>query len=142
MAEFMKPADLKMISADAELAAQKAAMAKKLQAGQVEEGLRQAFQSREIAPEAYDRINTAVRIAAEQGKHEILVLRFPATFCKDGGRRINNFEPDWPDSLDGFGKTAFEFYERELNPLGYTIRAEVMNFPGGMPGEVGLYLRW
>ena len=142
MAEFMKPADLKMISADAELAAQKAAMAKKLQAGQVEEGLRQAFQSREIAPEAYDRINTAVRIAAEQGKHEILVLRFPANFCKDGGRRINNFEPDWPDSLDGFGKTAFEFYERELNPLGYTIRAEVMNFPGGMPGEVGLYLRW
>lgn len=142
MAEFIKPADLKMISADAELAAQKAAMAKKLQAGQVEEGLKQAFQSREVAPEASERINNAVRIAAEQGKHEILVLRFPASFCKDGGRRINNFEPDWPDSLDGFGKTAFEFYEKELAPLGYTLRAEVMNFPGGMPGEVGMYLRW
>jgi hypothetical protein len=142
MAEFLKPADLNMISAEVELEAQKAEMAKRLQAGQAEESVRQAFESRQLAPEAPERINKAVRDAAERGEHEVLVLRFPSTFCKDGGRRINNFEHDWPDSLQGFGRTAFDFYEKELRPLGFTLRAEILNFPGGMPGDVGMYLRW
>ena len=45
-------------------------------------------------------------------------------------------------SLHGFGKTAFDFYAAELRPLGFTMRAEIMNFPGGMMGDVGMYLRW
>jgi len=142
MTQFLNPADLKMIAAEREIEKQKAEMAKRLQAGQAEEGLKQAFESRQVSAEAPERINKAVRDAAEQGLHEVLVLRFPSTFCKDGGRRINNFEPDWPNSLQGFGKTAFDYYEKELRPLGFTLRAEILNFPGGMPGDVGMYLRW
>ena len=142
MTQFINPADLKQIAEQAEIEERRAAMAKRLHADQAAEGLKQAFESRKVAPEAPDRINKAIRDAAEQGKHEVLVLRFPSTFCKDGGRSINNFEPDWPNSLMGFGKTAFEFYAKELRPLGYTLRAEIMNFPGGMPGDVGMYLRW
>lgn len=142
MAQLLNPADLKQIAADLALAEQKAAAARRLQADQAEAGLRQAFESRDVAPEAPERINKAIRDAAEQGKHEALMFRFPSTFCKDGGRSINNFEPDWPKTLTGFAKKAFDYYTTELNPLGYTLRAEIMTFPGGMPGDVGFYLRW
>ena len=142
MTQFLKPAELKQITDEVELAEQRAALARRLQTDQAVEGLKQAFLSRELAPQAPARINAAVRGAAEQGAHEILVLRFPSSYCNDGGRRINNFEADWPNSLEGFGKTAFDFYEKELQPLGFTLRAEIMDFPGGMPGDVGMYLRW
>ena len=142
MAQFLNPAELKKITDEKEMAERRAVLAQRLQADQAAEGLKQAFESRELAPEAPERINKAVRDAAERGAHELLVLRFPSTYCSDGGRRINNFESDWPDSLQGFGKTAFEFYAKELKPLGFTMRAEIMNFPGGMPGDVGMYLRW
>ena len=142
MAQFLNPAELKKITDEKEMAERRAVLAQRLQADQAAEGLKQAFESRELAPEAPERINKAVRDAAERGAHELLVLRFPSTYCSDGGRRINNFESDWPDSLQGFGKTAFEFYAKELKPLGFTMRAEIMNFPSGMPGDVGMYLRW
>jgi hypothetical protein len=142
MTEFLKPADLKKLAEDVRVAEARAAAAKMIQAEQAADGLRQAFESREVAAEAPERINRAVRDAAQRGEHEILVLRFPAKYCRDGGRGINNYEPDWPDSLEGFGRTAFEFYAKELRPLGFTMRAEIMNFPQGMPGDVGMYLRW
>jgi hypothetical protein len=50
--------------------------------------------------------------------------------------------PDWPDSLEGFAKKAYEFYQKELRPLGYKLHAQVIDFPGGMPGEIALLLKW
>ena len=44
-------------------------------------------------------------------------MRFPSSYCTDGGRAINSFEPDWPQTLTGFAKKAHEFYEKELAPL-------------------------
>jgi hypothetical protein len=29
-----------------------------------------------------------------------------------------------------------------LAPLGYKMRMEVLDFPGGMPGEIGIFFRW
>ena len=69
-------------------------------------------------------------------------MTFPASYCNDGGRRINNLDPDWPTSLEGFAKRAFEFYEKELRPLGYKLHADIISFPGGMPGEVAFILKW
>jgi hypothetical protein len=142
VSQLINSADLKKIAEDLEMQKRKEEAAVRLNADKVAEDLKKEFEAREISPQAPDRINIAVRAAVERGEHEVLVLRFPATFCRDGGRSINNFEPDWPESLTGFAKTAFEFYANELRPLGYTLRAEIMNFPGGMPGDVGLYLRW
>lgn len=142
MSQFTNPAELKQIAADLELAAQKAALERRMQSDRVADELKAAFEAREIAPETPERINAAIRRAAENGEHEILVLRFPSSFCSDGGRRINNYEGDWPDSLKGFAKTAYDYYADELRPLGFTMRAEILNFPGGMPGDVGMYLRW
>jgi hypothetical protein len=104
--------------------------------------LREAFMSRVVQPQAIERINNAVSIAAKQGHHQIQVVTFPSSFCSDGGRRINIADPEWPSTLEGFAKDAFQFYDKELKPLGYKLHAEIISFPGGMPGDVGLFLKW
>jgi len=142
MAQISTPAELNMISAEKEIAEMNAALEKKRQAAAQAELLKQAFESRDVHPEVMERIDAAVRAAAGQGLHEIQVLRFPASYCNDRGRRINNLERDWPESLEGFGKTAFQFYEKELEPLGYTLRAEIVSYPDGMLGDVGMFIRW
>lgn len=142
MEAILKPEELHKISEEAEMVELKAALEKKKKAEQSAEELRLAFMAREIAPEAPVIINTAVKTAARRGMREIQVLRFPASFCNDGGRSINNFEPDWHKSLEGFAKRAYQYYEKELQPLGFKVRAEIASFPDGMPGDVAVYLRW
>jgi hypothetical protein len=104
--------------------------------------LRNAFMSRKVAPEAVERINNAVRIAAQNGHHHLEVITFPSSYCSDGGRRINIADAEWPTTLTGFAKDAYDFYDKELRPLGYKLRAEIISFPGGMPGDISLSLAW
>jgi hypothetical protein len=35
-----------------------------------------------------------------------------------------------------------EFYEQNLKPLGHKAWAEILNYPDGTLGEVGIFLRW
>jgi hypothetical protein len=35
----------------------------------------------------------------------------------------------------------YEFYERELKPLGYRARVEIIDYPGGVPGNIGMFLK-
>lgn len=104
--------------------------------------LREAFMSRDVRPDAPQRLMTAVKHAIAMGKHEILVVQFPSELLTDRGRRVNNFEPDWPDTLDGFAKRAYEHYKEHLEDKGYKIRAQILDYPGGKPGQVGLFLSW
>jgi hypothetical protein len=142
MEPILKPADLAKISDDAEMAELKAALAKKKKADSSLEEMKHAFMARDVASEAPARINAAIKTAAQRGLREIQVLRFPASYCNDGGRAINNFESDWPKSLEGFAKRAHQYFEKELQPLGFKIRAEIVSFPDGMPGDVGMFLKW
>jgi hypothetical protein len=142
MAGILSPKDLNKMAAEAEVALfDEERQARKRKETQEAE-LREAFSSREVHPEAIDRINRAITIAAKQGKNQIQVLTFPATYCNDGGRRINNFDPEWPSSLEGFAKKGYEFFEKELRPLGFKIGAEITSFPNGMPGDVAMFLKW
>ena len=136
------PNELKQISSDAEMAKVDEELLAKKRKEQQQAELREAFMCREIHPEAVDRINNAVRIAAQRGHHQIEVITFPCSFCSDGGRRVNIGDPEWPSTLTGFAERAYEFYAKELRPHGYKLSAEIISFPGGMPGEVGLYLKW
>lgn len=142
MVDLLKPGDLRKIADDLDMAKAK----KMLEHMKIEEaerdGLREAFLSREIHPQVKERVNTAIRRAAEQGNRQLLALTFPASYCNDSGRSINNMEPDWPQSLEGFAKRAYEYFMAELKPLGYKLTAQVLDYPGGMPGSVGLYLSW
>ncbi len=83
-----------------------------------------------------------VNQAAERGATEVQVYRFPNAMCSDRGRRINNQEADWPQTLEGRPKAGYEFWREHLQPLGFGLKAEVVDYPGGMPGDIGLFLTW
>ena len=104
--------------------------------------LHESFDGREVQPEALDRIATLVRKTIDMGDKQALVLRFPSDWLPDQGRAITNHDKDWYDKLDGFPKRAYDFFKRELEPRGFQIRAEILNWPGGMPGDVGFFLQW
>jgi hypothetical protein len=142
MPGLLRPEDLAMISSDAEMDEIKRERQLKSKKSQQEKELREAFMSRKVAPEAVERINNAVRVAAQNGQHHMQVMTFPSSYCSDGGRRINIADPEWPTTLSGFAKDAYDFYDSELRPLGYKLRAEIISFPGGMPGEVAMSLVW
>lgn len=142
MTGLLRPEDLNQLSSDAEMAKMDEERQYKKKKEQQQLELREAFMSREVQREAIDRINHAVSVAAKSGQHQLQVVTFPCKFCSDGGRRINIADPEWPSTLEGFAKKAFEFFDKELRPLGYKLYAEIISFPHGMPGEVGLFLKW
>ena len=142
MTDLFRPEDLRKISDDQDMAKAKKALEQMRAQEKEQAGLHEIFMSKEIHPEAKTRINAAIQRAAQQGERRLLAVRFPASYCNDQGRRINNLEPDWPVSLEGFAKKAYEYYMAELKPLGFKLNAEILDYPGGMPGEVALYLRW
>lgn len=142
MAVLLRPNDLKEISAEAESVKMEEERELRRKKEKRAAELREAFMARDVLPDAIDRVNNVVRVAAEQGLHQIEVVTFPVKYCNDGGRSINCFDPDWPKSLEGYAKKAYLFYEKELRPLGYKVHAEVITYPGGIPGEAALYLKW
>jgi hypothetical protein len=142
MAELLRPKELLQMASDAEMAEMDKERALKQKKQQQDLDLREAFMKRTVAPEAIDRINHAVSVAAKRGEHQIQALTFPCSYCSDGGRRINIGDPEWPTTLQGFAKNGYDFFEKELRPLGYKLHAEITSFPGGMPGEAALFLKW
>ncbi|MBN9445937.1 MAG: hypothetical protein J0I67_03400 [Bosea sp.] len=82
------------------------------------------------------------RAAAERGEKEVLVMRFPSALCSDRGRAINNAEADWPTTLTGRPRQAYEFWQEHLRPAKYKLRAMIIDWPGGMPGDVAFFLSW
>ena len=143
MAEkLLTPNDLKGIAEKIHMAKVQEQFDRVRKEQEEQRAIHEAFMSRDVHPEVMNRVNDAVRRAAEQGLHEVQVLTFPASFCNDQGRRINNGEQDWPDSLEGFAKKAHAFFETELKPLGFKSRAQVLNYPDGRLGDIGVFLAW
>ena len=80
---------------------------------------------------------------AEHGEKEYLLLRFPSALCTDGARAINNPPNDsWPQTLRGEAAELYTRWHDELRPRGFHLSARVLDFPDGMPGNVGLFLFW
>jgi hypothetical protein len=92
-----------------------------------------------------DRLARAAAIikrAASNGRTEVEVVRFPNQLCTDRGRAINQMEPGWEDTLTGLPKELLEFWRKHLRDRGYKMRVQIVDFPGGMPGDVGMTLSW
>jgi hypothetical protein len=87
-------------------------------------------------------VRLRVMHAAEDGAFEALVMRFPSALCDDGGRAINNFAADWPRTLPGKARVAYLLWEKWAKPRGFGLRAQIVDYPDGMPGDVGLYVTW
>lgn len=80
--------------------------------------------------------------AAKNGLTEVQVYRFPNSLCTDRGRAINQQEPGWESTLTGIPKEIYEFWTRRLRPLGYKLRVQIVDFSGGVPGDVAIMLKW
>jgi len=95
-----------------------------------------------ISDESWRTLLHSARQAAERGQKEFMLLRFPSDICSDGGRAINITEPGWPATLCGEAGELYLRWERDLKPQGFHLAARVLDFPGGMPGDIGLFLSW
>jgi len=62
--------------------------------------------------------------------------------CTDHGRAINQREAGWEKTLTGIPKEIFQLWADHLKPKGYRIAYQIIDFPGGMPGDIGVTLSW
>lgn len=100
------------------------------------------FLSHHLGEKERGHILALVDRAALHDEFEVMVYSFPSYLCTDGGRAINNVLPNWPATLQGKARDIFELFERVGKPLGYRFRAMVINFPGGIPGDIGFFVSW
>ncbi len=90
-------------------------------------------------------IRRAVRIierAVSNGMTEVQVYRFPNQLCTDRGRAINQQEQGWENTLTGVPQEIYQLYDKYFRPRGYKMKVEIVSFPDGMPGDVGMTLKW
>jgi hypothetical protein len=144
---FMSAADLRIYMSEMQMA----------KASKSVEGMDRAEKARhdlikrmaepiDLTPERLKEIlqplKTKLRAAAERGQTELMVMRFPNALCTDHGRAINNSDPAWPDTLTGRPRQAYELWRDQLRSAGFRLSALIIEWPGGLPGDVGLFLKW
>ncbi len=100
------------------------------------------FLHRQVSPDEIAMVRRLVANAVKDGKMEAMVYSFPSELCTDSGRAINNNDPRWPETLQGKAKEFYDRYQEFGKPGGYKLKAMVVNFPGGVPGDIGFFLNW
>jgi hypothetical protein len=100
------------------------------------------FLHQHVSEDEIAMVRRLVANAVKDGKMEAMVYSFPSDLCTDSGRAINNNDPDWPETLQGKAKEFFDRYQQFGKPGGYKLKAMVINFPGGVPGDIGFFLNW
>ena len=135
-------ADLRMMQIRREMEE----MEKRARIREAEEAKRSAFAHEflggHITEEEREMVRRLVMNAVKEGKLEALVYSFPSELTTDGGRAINSNRPDWPETLRGKARELYDRFEAVGKPAGYKLKAMIVNFPGGVPGDVGLFLNW
>jgi hypothetical protein len=105
-------------------------------------GDRRRFEARGLTDADRKDVLSKVRVAFETGQWEVMLVSFPSDFCTDGGRRVNNRLPGWQDTLPGGARALHGFWREALQPGGFGFGARILNFPGGVLGDVGLFVTW
>jgi hypothetical protein len=86
--------------------------------------------------------STVIQRAVRNGLTEVQVYRFPHMLCTDNGRAINQQEPGWEKTLTGIAREIYQLWSDYLKPRGYRIRYQIVDFPGGVPGDISVVLVW
>jgi len=110
----------------------------------------------EIIQSGLDRI----RRAFDRGETELMMTSFPSGFCSDGGRAVNNAgeppinkpseaelaarpdEPEWLVTLPAGVRQVYQYWKDNLKPGGFQFSVRIISYPGGKPGDVGLFFAW
>ena len=85
---------------------------------------------------------TVIQRAVRNGLTEVQVYRFPNSLCTDKGRAINQMEKGWEQTLTGMAKEIYQLWADYLQPRGYRIKYHIVDFPGGVPGDIGIIVSW
>jgi hypothetical protein len=101
-----------------------------------------------------------IKNAFERGESELMVASFPGDFCTDGGRAVVNTgerpinkptkeeearqaeQPDWLLTMPAGIRRAHEYWKQHLKPGGFGFAARVISYPGGKPGDIGVFITW
>ncbi|WP_424631491.1 hypothetical protein [Bradyrhizobium sp. SYSU BS000235] len=86
--------------------------------------------------------SSVIQRAVRNGLSEVQVYRFPNSLCTDHGRAINQQEAGWEKTLTGIPREIFQLWSDYLQPRGYRIRYQIIDFPGGMPGDISIVIAW
>jgi hypothetical protein len=86
--------------------------------------------------------STVIQRAVRNGLSEVQVYRFPNSLCTDRGRAIHQLEPGWEKTLTGIPREIFQLWSDYLKPRGYRISYQIIDFPGGMPGDISIVIAW
>jgi hypothetical protein len=86
--------------------------------------------------------STVIQRAVRNGLTEVQVYRFPNSLCTDRGRAINQQEPGWENTLTGIPKEIFQLWTDYLKPRGYRIGYQIIDYSGGVPGDIAITIAW
>jgi hypothetical protein len=92
--------------------------------------------------EKVELASTVIQRAVRHGLSEVQVYRFPNSLCTDRGRSINQQEPGWEKTLTGIPQEIFQLWSDYLQPRGYRIKYQIVDFPGGIPGDISIVIAW
>ena len=85
---------------------------------------------------------TVIQRAVRNGLTEVQVYRFPNSLCTDKGRAINQQERGWEKTLTGMAQEIYQLWFDYLKPRGYRIQYQIVDFPGGIPGDISIVIAW
>ncbi len=94
------------------------------------------------ADEKVKLASSVIQRAVRNGLTEVQVYRFPHSLCIDNGRAINQQEPGWEKTLTGIALEIYQLWSDYLQPRGYRIAYQIMDFPGGLPGDIAIVIAW
>jgi hypothetical protein len=100
------------------------------------------FLKNQVTDDEIAMVRRLVMNAVSAGRFEAMVYSFPSDLCTDSGRAINSNDPQWTNTLRGKAKEFYERYLKYGKPQGFKLKAMIINFPGGIPGDVGFFLNW
>jgi len=86
--------------------------------------------------------STIIQRAVRNGLTEVQVYRFPNSLCTDNGRAINQQGQGWEKTLTGIPKEIFQLWVDYLKPRGYRIGYQIIDYPGGVPGDIAITIAW
>jgi CBS domain-containing protein len=92
--------------------------------------------------ESWQELLGHAELAAKNGEKQLLLLRFPAGVCSDGGRAIANLEGGWEKTLRGEAAEIYTRWVHDLKPKGFGLDAPTLSFAHDTIGDVGLVLTW
>ena len=122
---------------------------------------RQRLENFQLTDEIIEAGQLRIRRAFERGEAELMFTSFPSDFCTDSGRAIINAgappivaltdeekealkdaDPEWLQTLPRGARVVYDYWKQHLKPAGFGFSARILNFPGGKPGDVGMFFTW